>query len=387
LGSAEVVSDLPSSCPRDARADGPFSGGLLFTAIGLLFQVCLRFTQVVIIAGWRGILSEFGRYALKGMGFYATVFGRYSFAMAIRKLPCYENYDIRGRQKMTKLRATAIGFIAVLLWSLLALFTVGSSPIPPLQLNAMCFGIGGVIGLVWVVLTGDIKQLKSTGWKVYAFGTVGLFGYHLLYFSALRMAPAAEAGLIAYLWPLLIVLFSGLLPGETLKNGHIFGALISFTGAALIVAKGGSGFQISAIFGYVLALMAALTWAGYSVLSRRLGKTPTSSVAVFCIATAILSLVAHIGLEQTVWPSGKIQWLSVIGLGLGPVGLAFYVWDVGVKHGDIQLLGVASYAAPLLSTLALILAGIAQASWPLLGAAILITCGALLAARASAQPK
>lgn len=288
---------------------------------------------------------------------------------------------------MTKLRATAIGFIAVLLWSLLALFTVGSSPIPPLQLNAMCFAIGGLVGLLWVVFTGDIKQLKSTGWKIYAFGTVGLFGYHLLYFSALRMAPAAEAGLIAYLWPLLIVLFSGLLPGETLKKGHILGALISFLGATLIVAKGGNGFQVSAIFGYVLALMAALVWAGYSVLSRRLGSTPTSSVAVFCIATAALSLVAHLGLEQTVWPKDQIQWLSIIGLGLGPVGLAFYVWDVGVKRGDIQLLGVASYAAPLLSTLALILAGIAQASWPLLGAAVLITCGALLAARASAPTK
>ena len=154
---------------------------------------------------------------------------------------------------MTKSRATAIGFIAVLLWSLLALFTVGSSPIPPLQLNAMCFAIGGLIGLLWVVFTGEIKQLKSTGLKIYAFGTVGLFGYHLLYFSALRMAPAAEAGLIAYLWPLLIVLFSGLLPGETLKKGHILGALISFVGATLIVAKGGNGFQISAIFGYVLA--------------------------------------------------------------------------------------------------------------------------------------
>ncbi len=43
---------------------------------------------------------------------------------------------------------------------------------------------------------------------------------------------------------------------------------------------------------------------------------------------------------------------------LGPVGLAFYVWDIGVKQGDIQLLGTSSYAAPLLSTLLLVLVGI-----------------------------
>lgn len=287
---------------------------------------------------------------------------------------------------MTKTQATAIGFIAVLLWALLALFTVGSSPVPPFQLNAMCFAIGGTIGLIWVIATGEMKTLLTTSWKIYAFGTLGLFGYHFLYFSALRMAPAAEAGLIAYLWPLLIVLFSGLLPGETLKKGHIIGGLIGFAGAALIVAKGGDGFQMDDAFGYSLAFLCALTWAGYSVLSRRLGNTPTSSVAVFCAATAVLSLAAHLSLEQTVWPESNIGWLSIVGLGLGPVGLAFYVWDVGVKRGDIQLLGVASYAAPLLSTFALILAGIAQASWPLLIAAVLITAGALLAARASGKP-
>lgn len=281
-------------------------------------------------------------------------------------------------------RATLIGFIAVLLWSLLALFTVGTSPVPPLQLTAICFSIGGMIGLIWTGFYGNFRQLSQINWRIYAFGTAGLFGYHFLYFSALRSAPAAEAGLIAYLWPLLIVLFSGLLPDETLKGGHIVGALISFAGAAMIVLNGGIGFQADAMAGYGLALLCALTWAGYSVLSRRLGNIPTDSVAIFCLATAVLSAFAHLALETTVWPQSTVGWASIIALGLGPVGLAFYVWDIGVKHGNIQLLGVASYAAPLLSTFVLIAAGIAEATWALLLAALLITSGAALAARASA---
>ncbi|MFV2053872.1 DMT family transporter [Aliiroseovarius sp. YM-037] len=285
---------------------------------------------------------------------------------------------------MTRRKATIIGFIAVLLWALLALFTVGSAPVPPLQLNAICFAIGAVIGLIWVWRTSGFAVLRRISWRVYAFGTAGLFGYHLLYFSALRIAPAAEAGLIAYLWPLLIVLFSGLLPGETLRKGHVLGGLIGFAGAALIVTRGGAGFQADALPGYGLAALCALTWASYSVLSRRLGAVPTGSVAIFCVFTAILSAIAHFAIEDTIWPDTAIGWLSCISLGLGPVGLAFYVWDVGVKRGDIQLLGVASYAAPLLSTLALIAAGIAEATWPLLIAAGLITGGAALAARASA---
>jgi drug/metabolite transporter (DMT)-like permease len=285
---------------------------------------------------------------------------------------------------MTRARATGIGFVAVLLWALLALFTVGSAPTPPLLLNALCFSIGGTLGLAWTWVTGGVRQLRDVPWTTYLFGTIGLFGYHALYFSALRMAPAAEAGLIAYLWPLLIVLFSGLLPGEHLRIGHLIGACLGFAGAAVIIAGGGSsGFQAEHLPGYALALLCALTWSGYSVLSRRLGDTPTSSVAVFCVATAIASGLLHIAVEETAWPETILGWGSVIALGLGPVGLAFYVWDIGVKQGDIQILGTSSYAAPLLSTLVLVVAGIAAPSWGLAIAAVLITGGALIAARAS----
>jgi len=121
------------------------------------------------------------------------------------------------------------------------------------------------------------------------------------------------------------------------------------------------------------------------VLSRRLGAVPTESVTVFCLATAALSVAAHLMLEQTQWPQGGIGWVSVLALGVGPVGAAFFTWDIGMKKGDIQLLGVASYAAPLLSTLALVVAGITPASPVILLAAVLITAGAALAARASAR--
>lgn len=287
---------------------------------------------------------------------------------------------------MTRRNATLTGFGAIILWALLALLTVRTAPVPPLLLNALTFAVGGAVGIAWVMATGSLGQLSTVSWKVYAFGTAGLFGYHLLYFTALRLAPAAEAGLIAYLWPLLIVLFSGLLPGERLRPGHVAGALIAFAGAALIVTAGaGSATAPNAPAGYALAFLCALTWAGYSVISRRLGAVPTASVAVFCLATAALSAVTHLALEDTIWPATAAGWVAVAALGLGPVGLAFFLWDIGVKRGDIQLLGVASYAAPLLSTTALILGGVARPSPLLLIAALLVTAGAALAARASAR--
>ncbi|EAQ04415.1 membrane protein, putative [Pseudooceanicola batsensis HTCC2597] len=283
---------------------------------------------------------------------------------------------------MSRTRATAIGFTAVLLWALLALFTVGSRPVPPLQLNAMCFVIGGLVGLIWTVAAGQLKSLGQIPPAALALGTVGLFGYHALYFGALRNAPPAQASLIAYLWPLLIVLFSGLLPGERLRLGHLLGALAGFAGAAVVVG-GYSGLSPDYMLGYLLALACALTWAGYSVLSRRFGAVPTSAVTVFCLAAAVLSAGLHLTLEETVVPVSAIGWLSVVALGLGPVGLAFYTWDIGVKQGDIQMLGVASYAAPLLSTLVLVATGIAEPTARLGVATVLITGGAGIAARAS----
>jgi len=284
---------------------------------------------------------------------------------------------------MTRSRATFIGFTAILLWALLALFTIGSSPVPPFLLNAVCFAIGGAIGLGWVLATGQLAALRAVPLRVYLFGTLGLFGYHFLYFTAFRLAPSAETGLIAYLWPLFIVLLSGLLPGERLTPAHIIGALIAFGGAALIVlAREGGQTNVQ---GLGLAFGCAITWAVYSVASRFLGQVPTAAVTVYCLATAILSAGAHLALEQTVWPADALGWASVLALGLGPVGIAFFTWDVGMKKGDIQLLGVASYAAPLLSTLALVVAGIAPPSLILLVSAGLIAGGAALAARASAR--
>ena len=239
--------------------------------------------------------------------------------------------------------------------------------------------------MICAARSGQIKTLTRLPLGIYAFGTLGLFGYHAFYFSALRLAPPAQAGLIAYLWPLLIILFSGLLPGERMRAGHLLGGLFGFGGAAvLLLGDGGGGAQASGL-GLLLAGLCALTWSTYSVVSRRFQATPTGAVAVFCVASAVLSALAHAGFETTRWPETPSGWLAIVGLGLGPVGLAFFVWDIGVKRGDIQLLGAVSYAAPLLSTLILIVAGFAEPTLGLLAAAAMISAGAMIAARASSR--
>lgn len=279
------------------------------------------------------------------------------------------------------MRATIIGFSAIVMWSLLALLTASSGKVPPFQLAAMCFAIGTAVGSVPLFAQPARLNHLLQPPKVWLLGVIGLFGYHFLYFTALRNAPAIEAGLIAYLWPLLIVVGSALLPGEKLAWHHIAGALAGLAGTVLIVSKNGLVFDDRFALGYGAALLCAVTWAGYSLLSRRFGAVPTDVVTGYCAATAVLSLLCHLALEETVWPRGMVEWAAVAGLGLLPVGAAFYAWDHGVKHGNIQVLGAASYAAPLLSTLLLVATGAGQIDWRIALACLLIVGGAVLAAR------
>jgi drug/metabolite transporter (DMT)-like permease len=285
----------------------------------------------------------------------------------------------------TSRAATLIGFVAIALWAALALMTAASGVMPPFELAAITFLIGGGIGLAYAALRGRLRLLIQPP-RVFLVGVGGLFGYHALYFAALRLAPPAEASLIAYLWPLLIVLMSALLPGQKLSPPHVIGALIGFAGAIVLFASrmGGLSASLSAAtgLGYALALGCAFVWSSYSVLSRFLKQAPTEAVAGFCLATSALAAVCHGLFETTVWPASPGEWAAIVGLGLGPVGLAFYVWDYGVKNGDIRLLGVAAYAAPVLSTLILVAAGYAPATLSLGLACALIFSGALVASRA-----
>lgn len=280
-------------------------------------------------------------------------------------------------------RDTLVGGTAILMWGALALLTTWSGSVPPFQLVALCFALAALLGVVkWIVSGEDPRRFLPREPAVWLVGVGGLFGYHFFYFMALRNAPAVEASLIAYLWPVLIVLFSALLPGNRLRWWHLAGAFIGLAGCVLLVTGGGAiAFRGEFAVGYAAATACALTWSGYSVLSRRFQEIPTGTVAWFCAASAVLGAVCHFAFEQTVWPQTPGEWLAVLGLGLGPVGAAFFAWDRGVKHGDIRILGVASYGAPLISTLFLIAFGKAEATWVVAVACLAIVGGAVLAAR------
>lgn len=284
--------------------------------------------------------------------------------------------------------ATLAGAAAVLLWSTLALLTAGATRIPPLQLLFLTFLVASVLGLAWAAVR-RVKLLAAArahrGALVLAVAALG--GYHFFYFVALANAPVVDASLIAYLWPLLIVVFAAAFGGARVNSWHAAGIALGLAGAWLIiVSRGALAFSSAYGLGYAAALACAFVWSGYSVANRRHSNAPTELVALACVAVAVLALAGHVLFETTNLPSSR-EWVAILLLGAGPVGAAFFLWDHGTKRGSLPLLGALSYAAPVLSTSLLVAYGEAAATWQLAASCLLVTAGAALAAYADRRQR
>lgn len=274
--------------------------------------------------------------------------------------------------------ATLLALLTVLLWSFLAFFGAQVSHLPPFLVVGVALCVSGFVGLV-----------KLREWRVplrtLAVGIGGIFGYHFLYFSAFQYAPAVEANLINYLWPLLIVLLSPVfLPGFRLRPNHLVGALVGLAGAGLIVSGGrlsAVGLDAANLRGYLLAAGAAVTWASYSLLTKRLPPFPTAAVAGFCLASGLLSLGAYAlsaGPDAAAVRLTARDGLFLLLLGAGPMGAAFFTWDAALKRGDPRVIGSLAYLTPLTSTLVLVLVGGRTLTWVTVLAMALIVSGAVI---------
>ena len=252
--------------------------------------------------------------------------------------------------------AILLSLFTILLWSTLALLSTGVSHLPAFLSVGIALCVGGLVG-----------SFKVREWRVppgtWAVGIGGILGYHALFFSALAHAPAVEVNLLQYLWPLLIVILSPLyLRGSRLGAHHLAGACLGLAGAALVISGGRLRLDPAHTFGYLLALGAAFAWSSYSLLTKRVRPFPTGAVGGFCLASGLLALGFH-ALERIARPALPApvitpgDWATLVLLGLGPMGLAFYTWDAAMKRVDPRVIGALAYLTPLLSTLLLVLAG------------------------------
>ena len=264
----------------------------------------------------------------------------------------------------------AIG--AILLWSMLAALIAQLSALPPFLLTGASLLLGALV---------SVPQWRHwrLPWRTFLIGSGALFSYHLLLFSALRLAPPVAANLLNYLWPLLIVLLSPLFDRQLRLTARIVvAALLGFAGAVTVIA--GQSLSVLgpyASLGFTFALLAALIWACYSQQLRRLPPFSSWAVGGFAAAAGAASLVVHALFE----PATRIadqDWPWLLLLGFGPMGVAFVFWDLAMKRADPRRVGVLAYATPVLSTTWLLQVTGQAWTWSVMLATALVVAGAVL---------
>ena len=282
-----------------------------------------------------------------------------------------------------------LALAAIALWSSLAVQGTLLSHVPPFLLTGIALLVGSVPA--WPFF----RQWRVS-WPTLALGVYGLFGYHFLLFMALRFAPAVEANLVNYLWPLGIVLMAPLfLSGVQLTAMHLLAACAGFLGAAVailgdslfvatLIGGAGKGYFWGNTIGYVLAAVAAFIWASYSLMGKRMSLQgrgfPTAAIGLFGLVSGVLSLLCHALLESPAQLSQR-DWLLMVLMGLGPLGAAFFLWDAALKNGDARKIGILSYITPLASTVLLLVATGRALSWGVGLATVLILGAAVLGSR------
>lgn len=275
---------------------------------------------------------------------------------------------------------------AVLLWASLAALGVRLNHVPPFLLTGLGLLTGALVAL-------PLSRGRWRDWKVapatLAVGVLGLFGYHVLLFAALQLAPPVQVNLLNYLWPLLIVVLAPLyLKGMQLRLAHALAALLGFGGAVLAVLDGArasgtsldASMDASTLAGYLLAVAAALTWASYSLLGRRVPPYRTAAIGGLSLGAGLLSLLCHWLFEAPVTLTSADMALIAL-LGVGPLGGAFFVWDAALKRTDPRTVGLLAFLTPLLSTALLLWSSGQRPSFLLALATLMIVGAAVIGTR------
>lgn len=281
---------------------------------------------------------------------------------------------------------TLVGMSAIPLWATWPLLATLSrevpspaSQMPTFELLAIAFGTGAA--LLCACDRSPVTKSAARGlmyWVMIAMAVLGYLISNAFYVFAMNRIPAAQANLIAYLWPVMIVVMGGLLGLMPVGWPQRLGVGIGLAGAALVI--GGSGFTLSWA-GIALALGSGVTWTAFCLFRLYEGENASNVLATGFAASALLGIVLHLALETTVVPSASSLLFALL-IGALPLGLGALAWDNGIRRGDRRVLAIMAYATPLVSALILILCGYATPSIGIvLGGALIVAAGAVSASR------
>jgi len=274
---------------------------------------------------------------------------------------------------------TCVGALAIPLWATWPALALRTLEMPAFECLTIAFLFGSIaLGCARRSTdTGASQNASQAPWPSWipaiacALGLCGSNAFHIL---ATHHIPAAEANLISYLWPVMIVGIGAMLGLFRLRPRQIVGLVLGFAGAMILTGGGAIALSFE---GIALALLSGVSWALYCVFRLMWKGAGGPVLARGCALSTGLCFGMHLLLEPTVIPSaGGLA--AAAAVGIVPLAFGNLLWDEGFRRGDSQLLAVMAYATPLCSALFLTVIGLESFTWTLgMGALVIIAAGML----------
>jgi drug/metabolite transporter (DMT)-like permease len=260
-----------------------------------------------------------------------------------------QNSDLHGHLMKNTCFYSFLGCLALVFWSSMPLLTTFVNGIPTFEILMIAYLISFLLTAIKLNVTNEWIKIKQplTIWTI---GVLCIFGNESLFISAIKQGPAEQMTLIFYLWPSLVFIVSYSLFKEKLSERYVLACIIGFIGVYLALTND-YHFHLEKkyIYGYELAISSAMLWSIYTIALRYYENLPYELTGVFFGFGAVFSAFIHFSVEKTILPN-LTQLLTIVIMGLTTQGLAYILWDRGVKKGNYNLLYLLSYLNPLISS-------------------------------------
>jgi drug/metabolite transporter (DMT)-like permease len=255
-------------------------------------------------------------------------------------------------------RATYIGLGALAMWTVEPLLISEVNGLPIFEVLTIIFFSSFMLTAVRLTQTRRWAKVLKQPALIWIVGFLGICMSDFAYIYGAQHAPIAHVDLVDYMWPCLVVLFTSMLPKERFTAQHMIGALLGLLGIYVLVHHEviQNGFNLRYFIGYGLALFGAFLWSGYSAFSRFHKEVPTEMIGMYCGLGAVVCAALHFQFETFVVPTWT-QGSLAVATGLTGAGIAYQLWDYGVKFGNIYLLSSVTYIARIAAMVLLVFCG------------------------------
>ncbi len=244
--------------------------------------------------------------------------------------------------------------LSVLLWaSTAAVAKLLLQDISNIQLTFYSF-IFSILGLLTIVIAqGKLRLLKEYKAKDFVrmayMGTLGCYLYYIFLFGAIMYAPAQEAFIVNYMWPMMVVIFAILILKEKLTLKKLLGLILSFIGVYVVATKGELlSFTFSNAKGDILAILGAISYGLFSVLGKKHKyETFTSMLLYYCFGFVLVLITVFA--FSSIPKVSLAQLAGLAWLGIMTNALAFVFWFKALEHGDTAKMANIVFLTPFLS--------------------------------------